>query len=180
MTSHGLGVLFEMRRLALLIFLLGIAMPALAVKRVTVEQLQQILAGMHGKRDDEAARQLSNLELVERLSSDKLALWQADLPGPEALAALDQPGSGISFPRSSPGGLTTPPPPDLPEQRRIMTLTVDYVSKTTHQLPNFYATRETTRFEDTPQGHGRKRVFRTIPAVARRRQLQRHHDVSRW
>ncbi len=159
MTSHGLGVLFEMRRLALLFFLLGIAMPALAVKRVTVEQLQQMLAGLHGKRDDEAARQLSNLELVERLSSDKLALWQADLPGPEArqcLTNLARESVFLDLPR---GELPSLPPPDLPEQRRIMALTVDYVSKTTHQLPNFYATRETTRFEDTPQGHGRNGSF---------------------
>jgi VWFA-related protein len=159
MTSHGLGVLLEMRRLALLVFLLGIAMPALAVKRVTVEQLQQIVAGTHGKRDEEAARQLSNLELVERLSSDKLALWQADLPGPEArlcLTNLARESVFLDLPRGELPGL---PPPDLPQQRRIMALTVDYVSKTTHQLPNFYATRETTRFEDTPQGHGRNGSF---------------------
>ncbi len=148
-----------MRRLALLCFLLGIALPALAVKRVTVEQLQQIVAGMHGKRDDEAARQLSNLELVERLSGDKLALWQADLPGPEArltLTNLARESAFLDLPR---GELPSLPTPDLPEQRRIMTLTVNYVSKTTHQLPNFYATRETTRFEDTPQGYDRAGHF---------------------
>ena len=117
MTSHGLGVLFEMRRLALLVFLLGIAMPALAVKRVTVEQLQEIVAGTHGKRDDEAARQLSNLELVERLSSDKLALWQGNLPGPEArlcLTNLARESVFLDLPR---GELPSLPPPDLPEQR---------------------------------------------------------------
>jgi len=148
-----------MRRLALLLFLLGIATPGVAVKRVTVDQLQQILAGMHGKRDDDAARQLSNLELAERLSTDKLALWQADLPGPEAqlsLSNLARESVFLDLPR---GELPALHPPDLPEQRRIMALTVDYVSKTTHQLPNFYATRETTRFEDTPQGYGRNRAF---------------------
>ncbi len=159
MTSHGLGVPFEMRRLALLFFLLGIAMPALAVKRVTVEQLQQIVAGTHGKRDDEAARQLSNLELVERLSSAKLALWQADLPGPEAQLCLNNLARESVFLDLPRGELPGLPPPDLPQQRRIMALTVDYVSKTTHQLPNFYATQETTRFEDTPQGHGRNGSF---------------------
>jgi VWFA-related protein len=148
-----------MRRLALLLFLLGIATPAVAVKRVTVDQLQQILAGMHGKRDDDAARQLSNLELAERLSTDKLALWQAELPGPEAQLSLTNLARESVFLDLPPGELPALPPPDLPEQRRIMALTVDYVSKTTHQLPNFYATRETTRFEDTPQGYGRNRAF---------------------
>jgi VWFA-related protein len=134
-------------------------MPALAVKRVTVEQLQRILAGMHGKRDDEAARQLSNLELTERLSSDKLALWQAEMPGPEARLRLTNLARESVFLDLPLGELPSLPPPDLPEQRRIMTLTVDYVTKTAHQLPNFYATRETTRFEDTPQGYGRNGAF---------------------
>jgi VWFA-related protein len=148
-----------MRRLALLVFLVGIGTPALAVKRVTVDQLQQILAGIHGKRDDEAARQLSNLELTERLSTDKLAIWQADLTGPEArlrLTNLARESVFLDPPREE---LPVLPPPDLQEQRRIMSLTVEYVSKTTHQLPNFYATRETTRFEDTPQGYGPNRSF---------------------
>jgi VWFA-related protein len=43
--------------------------------------------------------------------------------------------------------------PDFAEQRRMMALTVDYVSKTIHQLPNLFTTRDTIRFEDTPQGH---------------------------
>jgi VWFA-related protein len=148
-----------MRRLALLLFLVGIGTPALAVKRVTVDQLQQILAEIHGKRDDEAARQLSNLELTERLTTAKLSLWEADLSGPQArlrLTNLARESVFLDPPRED---LPVLPPPDLTEQRRIMALTVDYVTKTTHQLPNFYATRETTRFEDTPQGYGPNRSF---------------------
>jgi VWFA-related protein len=148
-----------MRRLALLFFLVGIVTPALAVKRVTVDQLQQILAGMHGKRDEEAARQLSNLELTERLSADKLALWEADLRGPEARLSLTNLARESVFFHPPPEELPALPAPDLAEQRRIMGLTVDYVNKTTHQLPNFYATRQTTRFEDSPQGYGPNRSF---------------------
>jgi VWFA-related protein len=44
------------------------------------------------------------------------------------------------------------PAPDFAAQRRMIALTVDYASKTLHQLPNFFATRDTVRFEDTPQG----------------------------
>jgi VWFA-related protein len=159
MTSHALWGLLVMRRLVLLLFLVGIGTPALAVKRVTVDQLQQILAGIHGKRDDEAARQLSNLELTERLSTDKLALWEADLAGPEGRLRLNNLARESVFLDPPREELPALPPPGLPEQRRIMALTVDYVSKTTHQLPNFYATRETTRFEDTPQGYGPNRSF---------------------
>jgi hypothetical protein len=35
----------------------------------------------------------------------------------------------------------------------MMALTITYVSKTLHQLPNFSATRITTRFQDQPQGY---------------------------
>jgi VWFA-related protein len=148
-----------MLRLGLLLFLAGMVTPALAVKRVTVDQLQQILAGMHGMRDEEAARQLSNFELTERLSTDKFALWESDLRGPEArlsLTNLARESVFLDLPR---GEIPILPPPDFPEQRRIMAVAVDYVSKTIHQLPNFSATRETTRFEDTPQGYGPNRSF---------------------
>jgi VWFA-related protein len=159
MISQRARGLLEMRRLALLLFLMGMVTPALAVKRVTVDQLQQILAGMQGKRDEEAARQLSNFQLTERLSTDKLALLEADLRGPQAQLSLTNLARQSVFLAPPPEELPAMPPPDLPEQRRIMALAVDYVSKTIHQLPNFYATRETTRFEDTPQGYGPNRSF---------------------
>ncbi len=40
--------------------------------------------------------------------------------------------------------------PDSDTQRKMIALAVDYVSKTIHQLPNFYATRVTTTFQDNP------------------------------
>ncbi len=40
--------------------------------------------------------------------------------------------------------------PDLAFQQQMMTMVLSYVSQTIHQLPNFFATRETISFEDTP------------------------------
>ncbi len=51
-----------MRKLALCLFLAGMALPAVAAKHVTVEQLEQVLAAAQGKPDPEMARQLSDLE----------------------------------------------------------------------------------------------------------------------
>jgi len=49
-------------------------------------------------------------------------------------------------------------------QRKMIALTVEYVSKTIHQLPNFYATRVTTTFQDNPSFDGSKvSDRRTIP-----------------
>jgi VWFA-related protein len=142
-----------MRKLALLLLLAGIALPTFAASRVTVEQLEQLLAAAHGRRDIEIARQLSNLELTERLSTAKLSRWEADLPGPEARRSLVTLADESAFLDLPGAEIPATAAPDFAEQRRMMALTVDYVSKTIHQLPNLFTTRDTIRFEDTPQGH---------------------------
>ena len=141
-----------MRKVALLLLLAGIALPALAARRVTVAQLQQILDAAHGKPDAETARQLSELELTERLSQATLARCQSESPGPEARQALAMLADLSAFLELPPAEVPAKPPPDLAAQRALMAQTVNYVTKTIHQLPNFYATRVTTHFEDTPQG----------------------------
>jgi hypothetical protein len=45
------------------------------------------------------------------------------------------------------------PPPDIVAQRKMIARTVDYAVKTVSSLPNFFATRETIRFENSPKGH---------------------------
>jgi VWFA-related protein len=142
-----------MRKLALLLLLAGIALPTFAASRVTVEQLEQLLAAAHGKRDVEIARQLSNLELTERLSTAKVSRWEADLPGPEARQSLVTLADESAFLDLPGAEIPATAAPDFAEQRRMMALTVDYASKTIHQLPNLFTTRDTIRFEDTPQGH---------------------------
>jgi VWFA-related protein len=147
---------FALRKLALLLLLAGIALPAFAATNITVEQLQQVLAAAHGKADAKAdaklARQLAGLELTERLNAPTLARWVADLPGPESRRSLVLLADAAAF--LNPPALEIPatPAPDFAAQRRMIALSVDYVSKTLHQLPNFFATRDTVRFEDTPQG----------------------------
>lgn len=42
--------------------------------------------------------------------------------------------------------------PDLTSQRQMIALAVNYVNKTIHELPNFYATRVTTTFRDHMRG----------------------------
>ena len=141
-----------MRKLACLITLFAMTPPVLAVKRVTVDQLQQFLLAERGHQDAEVARVLSNLQLTEALSLGKLASWQADVPGSEARQALTVLADESAFLDPPSRDLPTLPTPDLAEQRRIMALAVNYVSNTLHQLPNFFATRETLHYEDTPQG----------------------------
>ncbi len=140
-----------MLKLFCLIALLAVTPPVLAAKRVTVDQLQQLLLAQRGHQDAQVARVLSNLQLTEALSPRKLASWQADLPGSEARQALTVLADESAFLDPPSRDLPTTPTPDLAEQRRIMALAVNYVSNTLHELPNFFATRETLHYEDTPQ-----------------------------
>lgn len=137
-----------MRSLALLLLLAGTAASAFAVKRVTVAQLEQEVIALRGKPDAKAARQLSDLELTERLSTARLAGLQTENPGPkvrQALLVLTDMSAFLDLP---PAEVPQTPAPDLPTQRRILTKAISYVTRTVRQLPNFSASRVTTRFED--------------------------------
>lgn len=139
-----------MRKFALLLLLAGIALPACALKRITVEQLQQVLAAAQGRPDAELAQQLFNLELTERLNGAIFARWETQLPGPrsrQALIALADMSAFLNLPATEIPGTAAP---DFAEQRRMMALTVDYAGKTIHQLPNLSSTRITTSFQDRP------------------------------
>jgi hypothetical protein len=50
-------------------------------KRLTVEQLEQMLEAAHASGDKELARELFGVELTERMSSTKLSSWKARQPG---------------------------------------------------------------------------------------------------
>ena len=130
--------------------LMGIALPAFAAKRVTVKQLDELLIAAHGKPDGRVAEQLSGLVLTERASSVRLLRWETDFPGRrtrDALVALADVSAFLDSPASEIRDLSVP---GLDEQRRIMSLAAEYVSKVIPQLPNFLATRKTAYFEDSP------------------------------
>ena len=73
-----------MRNLTLFLLLLQVAVPIKGVKSATVNQLDQILKAARQTPDARLAHELSDLELSERLSSDRLSRWSADLTGPDS------------------------------------------------------------------------------------------------
>jgi len=120
-------------------------------QKVSVEQLQQIIAEAHDKPDADLAQALQGIELTERLSTAPLAKLKAELPGDisrQALTVLADSSAFLPLPASE---IPAIPAPDPATQRQIMALVVNYVTRTVRELPNFFATRETTRFEDRPQ-----------------------------
>src|SRR5271163_2187957 len=142
-----------MRRLAVLLLLAGGVPSCLAAKRVTVEQLEQLLATAHGQPDAKVAQLLSDLELTERLNTATRSRLESDLPGPQSQRSLTVLTDVSAFLAPPAAEIPATAAPSLAEQRQMMALTVQYVEKTITRLPNFLATRETVRFENTPQGH---------------------------
>jgi VWFA-related protein len=142
---------FMKRRWAVLFLLTAIALPVFAARQVTVEQCEQALNAAKGKPDADAAWQISGMELTERLSAARLAQWQSAFPGEAARQALTALADASVFLDPPPAEIPSSATPDFAAQRRMMALTVAYVSKTIPLLPNFMATRQTVRFEDTPQ-----------------------------
>jgi hypothetical protein len=80
--------LSEMRRVAVLLLLAGSALSCAAAKPVTVEQLERMLVATHDASDVHMAGQLSDLFLIERLSTARLSHDEAGLPGRRARQAL--------------------------------------------------------------------------------------------
>ena len=141
-----------MRSLALFLLLAATTASAFELKRVTVAQLEQEVSALQGKPDAKAAGQLTDLQLTERLSDAKFAQLQTVIPGTNARQALLILADTSAFLHLPPAEVPQTPAPDLPTQQRILTQTIHYVARTVRQLPNFSASRVTTRFEDMPQG----------------------------
>ncbi len=139
-----------MHKLILCIVLAGLSLPVYAAKAVTVAQLEEMLGASKYKPDAEVANQLSDLELSERLSAARFLTLKAGLPdekAQQALVALADQSQFLDPPASEIPSTATP---DFAAQRRIMSLVVAYVSKSIPRLPNFFANRVTTSYEDTP------------------------------
>jgi VWFA-related protein len=149
-----------MRRLAVLVLLAVMTIPALASRRITVAQLEQALAAARGRQDAEVAQQISDLELTERLSTEKLSQLKPALPGEKSAQNLLILADKSAFLDPPASDIPATPAPDFAEQRRIMGLAVGYVTRTIPLLPNFFATRDTKHFEDTPL---LQRTFDSVP-----------------
>lgn len=140
-----------MRKLVSMILLVvGTVPSALASKHVTIAQLEQILDTLKGESDSRVARELRNVELTERASSMRLHRWEHEFPGHrerESFTLLADASAFLDLPAEEIQNL---PAPDNAVQRAIFEKAIIYSHDTITKLPNFYATRETTHFDDSP------------------------------
>jgi hypothetical protein len=138
------------RSVVVLLMLCGITFFTHAAKRVTIAQLEQLISTSLAKPDSDLAYQIAHVQLTERLGPDRIAPLSASLPGEKSRQALTAVAAASEFQPPPAAEIPAAAAPDLAGQRRMMSLVADYVTKTIPQLPNFFATRTTTRYEDTP------------------------------
>lgn len=139
--------------LGVILLIAELLLPASAEKRTSVAQLDQIVPELKSVSDAEAAQRLSDLQLTERLSTDRLNTYSQVLSGEKSRQALRAIADQSQFLDPPPSEVSANPAPSLAEQRRIMGLVASYVEHTIPQLPNFFATRITDHFEDRPLLH---------------------------
>ncbi len=143
-----------MRKSILLVLVAALVVSAAAQPStsISVEELERALAASEDahQADADVARQLSGMVLTERLSTAKLARLKAGLRdemSEQALVALADSSVFLDPPAAE---IPANPTPDSAALRQMLVSVVNYVNTTLRQLPNFIATRDTTRFEDQP------------------------------
>src|ERR1700691_1349273 len=143
-----------MRRSWIVVFLVATAIPLSASKHTTVAQLQQALntAINAHKPDTEIAQEIGGFELTERLTEATLGRLKASLvPGAQGARALELLADRSAFFDPPADELPATPAPDSAEQTRILQAARRYVSQTLPRLPDFFATRVISLYDDRPQ-----------------------------
>jgi VWFA-related protein len=124
------------------------------IQRVTVEQLEHALSTVGSGSDADVARQLSGMELTERLSTARLATLEATLRGKKARQALVALADESAFLPPPAREIPSTAAPDAATQRLIMSRTVGYLNKTIPKLPNFFANRAMVEYHELPAKPG--------------------------
>jgi VWFA-related protein len=140
--------------LILLALVAVLALPAYAAKRVTVEQLEQTLSAAIAAHaaDAEIVRQIGDLELSERLTETTLDRFTARFTlTPRASLALELLADQSAFLDPPVAELPATAPPDAATQQRMMDMARGFAVVILPHLPNFFATRATQRFDNSPQ-----------------------------
>jgi hypothetical protein len=138
------------KRVVLLMVVLLWATPAWPAKKITVQELESLLASFHDKKktDAEIATELKQVELSEELTRTAMSGLAAHEPGPlttEQIYVLEARSAMLAPPASDLPGAAAP---DAAAQSAMLARAADYVAKTYAQLPTLAAVRTTLRFQD--------------------------------
>ena len=139
-----------MKRFAWILVVLMLASPAWAAKKITVQQLKDMLvSSQQGRKTDaEVATELKQVELTEELTRSAMNSLVSYVSGPlstEQIYVLEARSAVLPPPAVD---LPATPAPDAAAQKAILDKAVDYTTKTYAQLPHLTATKTTIRFQD--------------------------------
>ncbi|MGA8729270.1 MAG: hypothetical protein WB608_11015 [Terracidiphilus sp.] len=139
-----------MKWLGWALLLLMAASPAAAVKKITVQQLKDLLVSLQqaNKTDAEVASELMQVELTEELTRSTMNDVANSVPGPQSsvqMYVLEIHSAELPPPASN---LPSTPVPDVAAQKAILDKAIDYATTTYAQLPHLSATKTTLRFEE--------------------------------
>lgn len=118
------------------------------LKRISLDELRTILE--LDESDAEKAKQLTGVELTERLSERRLASLFAIAHGKKTRQELRILADASSFLKPPADEIPADAPPDEGEQQRMLELTATYLKTTIHKLPDLFAERATVRYQETP------------------------------
>jgi hypothetical protein len=142
-----------LKKVTLLLLLLGFALPGVAATSVSVADLNHLLATTPRPADNQLATKLSGLELTQRLNSAELLHRLDEMPGQKSRQALLALADKSAFLELPPEEIPPNPVPDSAAQRRMLALSLEYINKTIRQLPNLFATRVTSSYQETLWEH---------------------------
>ena len=139
-----------MKRFAWILVVLMLASPAWAAKKITVQQLKELLVSLQqGKKtDSEVAAELKQVELTEELTRSAMNGLVSYVSGPsstEQIYVLEARSAVLPPPAAD---LPATPAPGAAALKAILDKAVDYTTKTYAQLPHLTATKTTIRFQD--------------------------------
>jgi hypothetical protein len=139
-----------MKQFGWILVLLMAASPAWAAKKITVQQLKDLLSSMQQakKTDADVATALKQVELSEEITLPVMNGLLANVPGPystEQIYVLEARSAMLAPPAAD---LPTTPAPDAATQKAILDKAIAYTTTTYAQLPQLTATKTTLRFQD--------------------------------
>lgn len=141
------------KRFVWLVVILLIASPGWAAKKMTVQQLKDLLATdqKSQKSDADVAGELKDVELTEEMTHGTMDSFKPLVPGQlttEQLFVLEIRSAVLAPPASE---IPATAAPDATKQKAILDKATDYATKTYAQMPALTATRTMRRFQDSAQ-----------------------------
>ncbi len=138
------------KRFVWLVVILLTASPGWAAKKMTAQQLKDLLVAdqKSQKSDADVAAELKDIDLTEELTHGSMGSLKPLVPGPlttEQLFVLEIRSAVLPPPA---GEVPATAAPDATKQKAILDKATDYATKTYAQMPGLSATRTLRRFQD--------------------------------